>query len=440
MLAIEKIDKLAVKLKSKLHFLPLDGLARQSGFVKRKPRKIGSMSFLLGFFLTALSGGQSLDSQASHTGLVSGCKISKQAIAKRIKSPLVTFLELILAACLSCNIKRPNRLSSSGCLSRFNRVLVEDSTHIQLPSALAKFYPGSQNATGKEIAMLKIRTTIDLVSECFVHFYLSPFTQNDQSVSGDITSRLEAGDLVIRDLGFFVLPSLKNIAILNAYFISPLKHGVNLYEADGEIKIDLLKKLKKYGFLDIDIRLGAKDKLSCRLVAIPVAEEVAAERRRKYKGNRDRRLNPSKEHLTLLGWNIFVTNVPRNLLTAKQIAEVYDLRWRIEIIFKAWKSYFNLTNVPNANEIRTQAYIYAMLIFITIFQVYIFLKLYRENLEINNTQLSLLKVARFFKENLWAVVLSLLDHNRVKEQIFYHCAYESRTDRQNYGQKILALG
>lgn len=441
MLSIEKVDKLSVKLRSKLDFLSIEHLARRSGFVQRTPRKIDPMGFLLGFFITALSGGGSLDSQATHTGLVSGCRVSKQAIDKRIKSPLVRFLQFVLAASLSCNIKKENRLISSGCLSNFNRVLVEDCTHIQLPPELAKFYPGSWNATiGKALSILKIRTTIDLLSERFVHFYTSPFTQNDQGASGEIISQLQTGDLVLRDLGFFVLSNLKKISLVNAYFITPLRYGVSLYKTDGVNKVDLLKQLRRFGLLDINVCVGAKDKLPCRLIAIPVAEKVAAERRRKYKANRDRRLNPSKEHLALLGWNIFITNVPGNLLTAKQTAEVYDLRWRIEIVFKSWKSHFNITNVPNANVCRVQAYIYAMLIFITIFQVHLFLKLYRENLKANNTQLSLLKVARFFKENLWMVVLSLLNHNHIKEQIFYHCKYESRVDRLTYNQKILALG
>ncbi len=443
MLSLPKADRLAVELKNELHFLPVAHLAKQSGFVKRKPRKVGPMAFVLGFFLTALSGNGSLKSQASHTGLVSGCKVSKQAIDKRIKSPLLKFLELLLAVSLSFNIKKQNKVLYHDALSKFNRILVEDSTHIHLPSHLAKFYPGSKNATRKENATLKIRTTIDLLSERFEHFYLSPFTQNDQSASADIISRLQPGDLVMRDLGYFVLPGFMEIARANAYFISPLKHGVNLHEADGETKFNLLKKLKKYDFLDTNIFLGAKEKLPCRLIAIPVAEKVAAERRRQYKANRDRRLNPSKEHLALLGWDIFITNVASKCITAKQIAKLYDLRWRIEIIFKSWKSCFNITNVPNANVIRVQAYIYAMLIFITIFQVHIFLKLYQENLEINKTQLSLLKGAQFFKEHIWALVLTFLKPDGlelIKEQIFYHCKYESRTDRLNYPQKVLALG
>ncbi|MCI0698812.1 IS4 family transposase, partial [candidate division KSB1 bacterium] len=334
---------------------------------------------------------------------------------------LVKFLELLLAASLAGQIKKSDRLFTPATLSQFNRVLVEDSTHIHLPSWLATFYPGSQNATGQEIATLKIRSAVDLLSERFIDFHLSPFTHNDQSASREIVPSLHAGDLLVRDLGFFVLPAFREIASAKAYFISRLRHDVNLYESLGNKKINLLKKLKKYGFVDLTVCVGAHEQFPCRLIAIPVAAEVAAERRRKYKTNRDRRRNPSTEHLMLMGWDLCITNVPPEMLTAQQIAEIYDLRWRIEIIFKSWKSYFNLADVPRANVVRVQAHVYAMLLFITIFQVHLFVKLYRENLETHHTQLSLLKVARFFKENLWALVLSLMNLDMVKEQIFYHC-------------------
>lgn len=440
MFALRKADELAVELKNKLRFLAVDRLAKESGFVKRAPRKIGPLNFLLGCFLSVLSGRPSLNSHARHSGLVSNCKISKQAIGKRMNPGLVKFLELLLAASLAGQIKKSDRLFTPATLSQFNRVLVEDSTHIHLPSWLATFYPGSQNATGQEIATLKIRSAVDLLSERFIDFHLSPFTHNDQSASREIVPSLHAGDLLVRDLGFFVLPAFREIASAKAYFISRLRHDVNLYESLGNKKINLLKKLKKYGFVDLTVCVGAHEQFPCRLIAIPVAAEVAAERRRKYKTNRDRRRNPSTEHLMLMGWDLCITNVPPEMLTAQQIAEIYDLRWRIEIIFKSWKSYFNLADVPRANVVRVQAHVYAMLLFITIFQVHLFVKLYRENLETHHTQLSLLKVARFFKENLWALVLSLMNLDMVKEQIFYHCRYEPRTDRRNYAQQILALG
>lgn len=441
MLPFRQVDELAVEFQKKLQAVPVDNLARQSGFVERTPRKISPVNFLLGFFIVTLSQGNSLTALATTIGLIASCTISKQAIDQRIKQPLLKFLELILAACLSITIKKGYHTAAyvTSVLCQFHRVLVQDSTCIQLPEKLAKYFPGSKNAKNKSSAIAKIQTVFDLLSERFVYFRLSPFTRNDQSAAMDIFSILRVGDLVIRDLGYFVLSAFQRLQLQGAFFLSRLRYGVSLYETDGKTSMDLLQLLTKHGSLNRQVRLGGKEKLLVRLVAIPVPEAIAAERRRKYKANRDRRLNPSAEHLALLGWDIFITNIPSAMLTPKQIAELYDLRWRIEIIFKSWKSHFHMTNVPTANVVRVTSYIYAVLIFITLFQTYIFVKLYREHLAKSDKQLSLLKVAQFCREQIWAIVLFGLHLDKLKEQILYHCFYESREDRENYAQKAQSL-
>jgi hypothetical protein len=52
--------------------------------------------------------------------------------------------------------------------------------------------------------------------------------------------------------------------------------------------------------------------------------------------------------LQLLGWQWFILNVPVTVGDTPNVAQVYTLRWRIEIISKAWKSPFNLTELLSA--------------------------------------------------------------------------------------------
>jgi len=47
--------------------------------------------------------------------------------------------------------------------------------------------------------------------------------------------------------------------------------------------------------------------------------------------------SPSKAVLELMGWTIFITNL-REEVSFEVLLEIYGLRWRIEVIFKAWKS------------------------------------------------------------------------------------------------------
>lgn len=434
MLPLKRADQLAVNLKQKLQLLSINKLAKQTGFVKRTPKKIKPLNFLLAFFITILTGGNSLSTFAATIGLIAKCRLSKQAIDKRIKQPLIQFLESVLEKTLSLNIGLQCKKSLG---AKFNRIITNDSTTIQLDSKLAKHFPGSKNQSNKTTAILKIQAFYDLLTERFCHFSFAPYTKNDQKASVDILAIIQHGDLIIRDLGYFVLSVFTQIQQLGAYFLSRLKYNVTIYELDGETKIELLKLLKKYGKLDIDVIIGAEEKLAARLVALPVSEQVAAERRRKAK--RDCRNNPSKHHLALLGWNIFITNVTRDQLDVEQLVQLYGCRWRIEIIFKSWKSHFNLENVPTASLVRVLSYIYAMLIFITIFQTYIYINLYNKMYGKDNNQLSLFKLSKFVKNQFWAIILFMNNFEIIEEQILYHCRYEKRTDRLNYVQQISSL-
>jgi len=429
MLSIKKADQLAVQLKQKLQLLSINKIAIESGFVKRKPVKIKPLNLLLGFFIISLTGGNSLSTLATTLGLLSGCLISKQAIDKRINESFVRFLESILAKTLSNNIGLKYKKSLH---SKFKRIMVQDSTNIQLDSRLAEHFPGSVNQSNKKIAILKIQAVFDLLTEQFCQFSTSPYTNNDQKASSEILDFITAGDLIIRDLGYFVLSVLNKIIQAEAFFLSRLRSDVIIYELDGNTQIDLLKLLRKHGQVDIDVLIGSNEKLPVRLVALPVSEKIAAERRRKLK--RDRRNNPSKKLLALLGWNIFILNVDRNTLDVEQIEKLYGCRWRIEIVFKSWKSHFNIKNVPKASVIRVLSFVYAMLIFITIFQTYIFVNMYNRIEECNNNQLSLLKLSKFCKDQIWAIMLFFNNPKIIENQILYHCLYEKRNDRVNYLQ------
>jgi hypothetical protein len=439
MLSLRQVDALMLQLKQKLESISIDHLALESGLVQRKSRKITPLDLLLGLFIMVLTGGCSLRSLATTIGLLCHRSLSKQAVDKRIKAPAVKFLESVLAAALMQSTQARSQSIYPLLSTVFHRVLVQDSTSVALDRKLAEHFPGIRNQTQQQSATLKIQTVFDLLSERFCYFDITPFTKNDQEASTDVLSLIDSGDVLIRDLGYFVLSTMSQIQRKGAYFLSRLIYGISLYKTEVHAPFNLLKALRKHGHLDINIYVGANEKLHARLVAIPLPKAVAAARRRKAKTNRDRRYNPSKDHLALLGWEIFLTNIDRAALSATHIAELYHLWWRIETIFKAWKSQFHLTNMPQASVLRVKSSIYAMLIFITLFHTQVYLRLYRENAISNGTHLSLLKVARFFKEQLWAVALFLRTTETLKQQIFYHCVYESRKDRLNHPQRMSFL-
>ena len=261
-----------------------------------------------------------------------------------------------------------HNLRQTEVFQSFRRVLIQDSTHLHLAKHLADSFPGSANQRSKKRATLKIQVVYDLLGECFPYFALSGFRRTDQAASADILSIAQPGDLVLRDLGYFSTLTFKKLLDQGVDFLSRLKHKVSIRDPQTLKPIDLLEILRRDGRFDRQVMLGAERMVPLRLVALQVPEQVANERRRKAKTNRDKRLNPSKDHLELMGWNIFVTSVPSSIWSPETVQQVYRVRWRIEIIFKSWKSHFNLTKTPKGSPVQLEVLIWAKLLAICLFQ------------------------------------------------------------------------
>ncbi|MDP2886816.1 MAG: IS4 family transposase [Ignavibacteria bacterium] len=409
--------------------------AIESGFMRRKPRKIDPKTFLLAFCIMVLQGGKSLSSLAMAVGMLKGIRVSKQAIDQRVNEACVRYLERVLAHAIAQKINTCcPRVSSV-----FSRVLLHDSTTVRVPSQLADEFPGSSNGKGKDISLVKIQTVYDALRERFCYFWISPFTTNDQKIATTMLEYVHQGDLVIRDLGYFVLRALALIQHKGAFFITRLRHGIVLYDLHSEKRVNLFRMLKRHRRLDMTVIVGTEEKLTVRLVALPVDPAIAAHRRRILRANRDRRLNPSKEHLALLGWNLFLLNTDVDTLPAEDVVALYGLRWRIETIFKAWKSNFHLAALPRASAVHLRAYLYAFFLFVTLFHAVIFSQYNTRSLSKYNRPLSLLKLSRIFREQFWAITLYISRPAALFDQISYHALYEKRDDRLNYHQKVAAL-
>ena len=70
----------------------------------------------------------------------------------------------------------------------------------------------------------------------------------------------------------------------------------------------------------------------------------------------------------VLDWNtsrkqfmVLITNVARTVLTARQVRDLYRLRWQVELVFKEWKSFSNLHEFASANPHLVEGLIWASL-------------------------------------------------------------------------------
>ena len=228
--------------------------------------------------------------------------ISKQAIGN-------FFLKNVLSEILSNLIQEilydKLHINNEEIAGIFNRILLHDSTNIKLPNNADNKFSGMNNQS-KEGKACKIQTFFDIISNTFTFFELTPYRVNDQKYSHKLSTIINKNDLIIRDLGYFVVGSLKKITETGAFFISKIKITSSFYNRKGE-KIDLLHLLEHNDQIDEIVYLTKKEKLKVRIIARRVTEETGNLRRFRLK--KDKRNNPSKQSLALLGWDIIVTNI-----------------------------------------------------------------------------------------------------------------------------------
>jgi hypothetical protein len=328
---LRSFERSLQRLRSALLALDIEAIARRSGFLRRRPRKIPMADLALALVAVGAEAVLSLERVAHWIGLAAHTSYSKQAFHKRLRHPIEPFLAEVACALFASFL---NPLRTSGWLAPFKRVLLHDSTTHSLPKHLAKAFPGPRNARNKTAATLKIQCVADLLQGAVVHLSLSGFTRNDQAASADILSLARPGDLILRDLGYFSLEVLQRLQSLGAFFLTRWRRDLSLRDARTGRVLDLARGLRQQGGFDGPVLVGEK-RLPLRLVALALPEEVANLRRQRAKSNRDRRLKPTRESLFLMSWNIYLTNVPASVWHATVLAKIYGLRWRVEMIFRA---------------------------------------------------------------------------------------------------------
>lgn len=364
-------------------------------------------------------------------GLLCKKTISKQSLFERMGQSAVNFVKELLEERLS---KAYGREKSNELFSFFKNVFLHDSTTLHLADKLANIFPGNISK-GQQKAVVRIQAIYNFKQNLFSCFKLTPYTKNDQSASPLILDYINRGDLIIRDLGFFVLDILKKIAKKEAYFLSRIRYGINLYNSQTGDKIDLYRLLKKKKQLDKQVLIGEDQRLKVRIVVRMLPERIAAERRRKAKKDRDKRLNHSKQYYYLLGFGIYITNVGKEIWTADNVEKVYRVRWQIEIIFKSWKSHFNIQRLIHSQcqrISRVECIIYLILLFITLFQTQLYNYFKKRIRKKYNQHISLLKLAKFVANHIETVLEKKL--NELEKYIYKYCCYETRNDRINIAQ------
>lgn len=410
-------------------------LSKSSRFVMRKNSKITAFAFVTGLIQSCFTRNNTYSSWASAIGALIGEEVSKQALFKRMNERTEDFASKLFSHVLSARIEI---LKQDRLFKLFKRVLLGDSTALSLTQNLAEQFPGNVSR-GEKKAVARLQCIINIKTMQWLQMSLKAFTNNDQSASCEVLSLLRKGDLLIRDLGYFVLKALAGIIEKKAFFISRLRYGLVLYNEKGK-EIGWKDLCKRKGIIDKRILIGKKEKIPVRIIMIPLPAAQVEERIRKAKKDRDKRLNHSEDFYQWSRYNVFITNVEEDTLSAKEIAEVYKVRWQIEILFKSWKSGGQLQVMLHercTNLYRVKTTIYLLLMFFCMMMQKVYVKQFKSIEKEYGKYLSVIKFMTYMCNNLIKVINA--STIKLKEQLLKHCCYERRNKRINMAQLINAI-
>ena len=108
--------------------------------------------------------------------------------------------------------------------------------------------------------------------------------------------------------------------------------------------------------------VGQAGAFGCAVDCVSVAEARAARARQRlyaYAGKKDGK--PSQRALALADWVVLITNVPEELLSAREVWVLARVRWQVEILFRVWKSCFRIDACRSRNVWRVLCELYAKL-------------------------------------------------------------------------------
>lgn len=353
----------------------IHAVARQTKFIQRSTSKIKGHEFVKALILPSNG-----ICEESLNGLCERIRefnptadLSAPALAQRINTiSAVRFMKEVFTKLLNSVRESLEKqyTSLNGVLKVFNNILIQDSTVFELNKKLANVLPGTKRGGKKGGSSCLSQMKVDLI-----HNFTTGKIQDvriyegkrpDQALTSRIEQLISKNDLIIRDLGYFKISSLKMIEIAQAYFLTRFPSHVKVFLNPGDeepvaLAIHLNKYFKRKKVIDFPVWIG-DERLKVRMVAYRIPKDIIAKRRRMtHKRAKEMGRITSQEKLALLDFSLFVTNIPSEMISEELIGTIYRIRWEIELIFRNWKSQLKFDFLQGICIYRIACLIYARL-------------------------------------------------------------------------------
>jgi hypothetical protein len=356
---------LGILIKRNFSTKLINGLAAKTGFIKRS-RKLSASQFVNSLmFSCGTQATTSLPDITADLDQQFSVKISKEGLHKKFSASGTNFLKELIKAHLS---KQFSLQRDSELQKHFSAINIKDSSKFSLPSIYNGDYPGFGNFHQGQ-GMMNIQYEYDLASGNWKTLELTTINRNDQQDSKQTIESICARELHIRDLGYVTPTYLKAVIDKNAYFLNRLPAQATIYTLNKKtISWGCIeRKFKQLGgaALDMDVLIYQKDLIGCRLVIERVTDDVYRDRIGQAKRSAKKHgVGLSRKHRARCRYNTFITNVDRQILPLEKIRKVYYLRWQIELAFKTWKSFFEISKLKKVKKERLECQLLAKLLWI----------------------------------------------------------------------------
>jgi hypothetical protein len=387
----------------------IEASARRTKFVQRTSKITGKL------FLALMTLGRwsapttTLAQLAAKAALIEQpVAVTPEALQQRMNERALAFLQDLLQTAFT-KLHTEDATCDEALFAPFARVHIADSTGFGLPDSLQAQFPGAGGSGSK--AGAKIQLVWEYKSHTFDHFALIPWTVPDNKYVDTVVELARPQALFLFDLGYFKLTAFAAIAAAQAYFLSRLNHQTTLEAVMGGRRqpLDLPRSLahETRWLLEKTVVVGARECVAARLIAVRMPEDIVNERRRQARAVAKKRgYTPSQAYLTLLAWNLFITNVPGTVWPPQTVCIAYALRWQVELVFKSWKSHLHLATLTTTTKNSTLCYLYSRMLLIVL--TYALCPTLRATVwRKQHRELSLIKLVRHFQAGAeqWLQVL-----------------------------------
>jgi Transposase DDE domain len=351
-----------------------DEAARQSGFLRRR-RKLSGATFVQALVFGWLANPDATAEERAQAAFVRGVHISAHGLDKRCDQRAAECLRRVLSAAVHELLSASDPVAVP-ILRRFSGVYVYDGSVVSLPAALREAWPGCGSGApdGQSVAALKIGCRLDLLSGQLYGPVLKAGREHDRALELG-AEQMPSGALRLADLGFFDLGLFRLLDQRGGYWLSRFKAGTAVFfEEEGDAaapgrRLEMgayLKGLTDEGehYHERRVRLGLKQRLPARLLAVRLPEAVARKRRRRlrFRAKRRQEGRVSAERLELAGWECLITNAPPDLLGVQEAPVLMRARWQIERLFDLWKQHGHLDKTRSEKPHRVLCEVYAKLV------------------------------------------------------------------------------